>query len=243
MESLDNASKTSKGFFKYVFNFDEDTKGELLNIIQYAVLSIIPIVLINKFMQKYVPEATEDKGSLEITVEVILQTVVMFISIFFINRIINFIPTYSGVKYPEFSVIFIVLSVLMITLSLQTKLGEKVSILVDRILELWEGKPKENNKKKHKKEGFNGNGGNVTVSQPLSGQRDQMAMEQAMRSNDNTTNIDQLPIMSGQQIPDNSGKNMQQMNNNYNDMNNSMMGGGIMAASEVLGGSFGGSTF
>ena len=134
MESLDNATKSSSGFFKYVFNFDEDSKGDLLNIIQYALLAIIPIVAINKLMQNYVPEADDDKGNLELSMEVVLQTIVMFIGIFFIHRMITYIPTYSGIKYPEFSVIIIVLSMLMITLSLQTKLGEKVSILSDRLV-------------------------------------------------------------------------------------------------------------
>ena len=63
MESLDNATKSSSGFFKYVFNFDEDSKGDLLNIIQYALLAIIPIVVINKLMQNYVPEADDEKGN------------------------------------------------------------------------------------------------------------------------------------------------------------------------------------
>ena len=50
----------------------------------------------------------------------------------------------------------------MITMSLQTKLGEKVSILVDRISELWNG-PSDNKKKNGK--------GTVKVSQPISGQQ------------------------------------------------------------------------
>jgi hypothetical protein len=53
----------------------------------------------------------------------------------------------------------------MITMSLQTKLGEKVSLLVDRVSELWNGKS--DNKKKN---GKNGNG-TVKVSQPISGQQ------------------------------------------------------------------------
>jgi hypothetical protein len=49
----------------------------------------------------------------------------------------------------------------MITMSLQTKLGEKVSILVDRVMELWDGKS--DSKKKNGKN-------SVKVSQPISGQ-------------------------------------------------------------------------
>ena len=209
MESLDNATKSSSGFFKYVFNFDEDSKGDLLNIIQYALLAIIPIVIINKIMQNYVPEADDDKGNVELSMEVILQTIVMFIGIFFVNRMVTYIPTYSGIKYPEFSVIFIVLAVLMITLSLQTKLGEKVSILSDRIVELWNGKS--DNKKK------GGQKGNVRVSQPISQgggggaqmpSQNQMAINQSM-GDSYSTSISMLP--TSPQIPDYS--NMHQENN------------------------------
>ena len=72
MESLDEMTKSSgkPGFFKHVFNFNEDSKAEMLNIIQYAVLAIIPIVILNKYILKFVPEADEDKGSLEIVAEV-----------------------------------------------------------------------------------------------------------------------------------------------------------------------------
>jgi hypothetical protein len=41
MESLDELSKINPGkpgFFKHVFNFDEESKGEMLNIIQYSIL-------------------------------------------------------------------------------------------------------------------------------------------------------------------------------------------------------------
>ena len=239
MESLDNATKSSSGFFKYVFNFDEDSKGDLLNIIQYSLLAIIPIVAINKLMQNYVPEADDDKGNLELSMEIILQTIGMFISIFFINRMITYIPTYSGTKYPEFSVIFIILAVLMITLSLQTKLGEKVSILSDRLVELWNGKS--DTKKGAKK-------GNVRVSQPISqgggGQQmpsqNQMAMNQSM-SDSYSTSISMLPTDS--QIPDYSNMTKQQNTPLVNAATPGMgdpYSNGPVAANEFGGGMFGG---
>lgn len=153
MESLDELSKSSNGkpgFFKHVFNFNEDSKSEMLNIVQYAVLAIIPVVILNKLMQRFVPEADEEKGSVEISAEVLGQIVVMFLVLLLIHRIITFVPTYSGEKYADFSVTNIILAMLVIILSLQTKLGEKVSILVDRIVELWEGRGKEKDKKKKK---------------------------------------------------------------------------------------------
>jgi len=241
MESLDNATKSSSGFFKYVFNFDEDSKGDLLNIIQYALLAIIPIVSINKLMQNYVPEADDDKGNLELSMEIILQTIGMFIAIFFINRMITYIPTYSGIKYPEFSVIFIILAVLMITLSLQTKLGEKVSILSDRLVELWNGKSE--TKKGARK-------GNVRVSQPISQgnggppqmqSQNQMAINQSM-SDSYSTSISMLP--TDPQIPDYSNMTKQQntplINAATPGMGDPYANGPVAANEGFAGGMFGG---
>lgn len=135
MNSLDGF----KDMLNHVFNTNEDSKKDMMNIVQYSMMSIIPIVFLNKTMARYVPEADEGKGSAEITAEVIIQIVTMFIGQLFIHRLNTFFPTYSGEKYPEFHVIEIILSVLMITLSLQTKLGEKVDILVERGITMWNG--------------------------------------------------------------------------------------------------------
>ena len=195
MESLDELSKTSNGkhsFFKHVFNFDEQSKAEMLNIVQYAVLALIPVVILNKIMQRYVPEADDEKGSIEISAEILAQVIAMFLVMLIIHRIITFVPTYSGEKYAEFNLTHIILAMLVIILSLQTKLGEKVSILVDRLIELWEG-PKDTKKGKGK--------GNVKVSQPIS--QNQTAMNQSLNSM-GSTSISALPQSQPtmtQQIP------------------------------------------
>lgn len=159
---MDNSDE-SKSFFKHIFNFDDDSKSEILNILQYSLIAIIPVVILNKSMYTYVPEADDKKSSLEITAEVLIQIIVMFVGLLLIHRLITYIPTYSSTKYPDFHIIYIILAILMITMSLQTKLGEKVSILVDRVYELWNGKQEKKNGKK----------GNVKVSQPISGQQQQ----------------------------------------------------------------------
>jgi len=71
-----DSSDDSKSFFKHVFNFDDDSKSDILNIIQYALIAIIPIVLLNKSVGKYVPESDDKKGSLELSAEIIIQIVV-----------------------------------------------------------------------------------------------------------------------------------------------------------------------
>jgi len=194
-----DSSDESKSFFKHVFNFDDDSKSEILNILQYSVIAIIPVVILNKTMQQYVPEADDKKSSLELSAEVLVQIIVMFIGLLLIHRIITFIPTYSGAKYPDFHIVYIILAVLMIIMSLQTKLGEKVSILVDRICELWNGKVDDKNKNGKKKTSNE----NVKVSQPISGQ--------SMGGYTDGTSINSLPTydvtqgnqnsMSPQQLP------------------------------------------
>jgi len=247
MDSLEETSKVSSKmtFFKYVFNFDEDSKHDMMNIVQYAVLAIIPIIVLNKTMQKYVPEADEEKGSAEILAEVIFQIVFMFLGLFFIHRIISYIPRYSGTKYPEYHVVFNILSTLLVLLSLQTKLGEKVSILFDRVVELWEGKKDDDKKKKDGKKGK----GNVKVSQPISQGQSAVVTQSLYTGNTNMgassdgTSISQLPMTGTQQQPD--------FNSMYRNDNNPMVGAAtpgfeqpmIMAANEALGGSAFGSNF
>jgi len=242
---MDSSDDSNKNFFKHVFNFDDDSKSEVLNIIQYALIAIIPVVILNKTIGKYVPDYDDKKGSLEISAEVIIQIIVTFLGLLLIHRIITFIPTYSGAKYPEFHLVYIILAILMITMSLQTKLGEKVSILVERIINLWNGTS--DNKKKNGKN-------TVKVSQPISGQITGQSM---MPSNNNAqqqalytdgTAISSLPTNDVQYGSENTIQSQQLPN--YNDMyqkdNTPLVGAatpgvsqesfGPVAASEFLGG-------
>ena len=122
----------SPNFFSHVFNFEQDGRNEMVNIMQYTVLAILLITLLNKGIQEYMPEVDNDKGSLAIFVEIAIQCIVLFIGILFIHRIITFIPTFSGAKYAEQNVITVILPTLILLLSI-SKLGDKVSILIDRL--------------------------------------------------------------------------------------------------------------
>ena len=142
MDGLKEPAKTieeNEGFIKHVFKFDSGTKKELINIIQYAVLSVIPVVVLNKSVQKLIPEADDEKGSIEILAEVLTQLIIMFLGMFFIHRIVSFVPTYSKLEYENFSVVNVVMAFLVIVLSLQTKLGLKMNILAERFIDIFEG--------------------------------------------------------------------------------------------------------
>ena len=133
-----------KTFFSHVFSTTEEGKAELLNTTQYALLGIVPVILLNKLIQRFIPDADADKSSVEILIEVLIQLIVMFIGVIIIHRIITFIPTYSEFKYESLSLTNVILAFMILVLSIQTKIGIKVNILVDRTMELWTGVPREN---------------------------------------------------------------------------------------------------
>ena len=56
------------------------------------------IIFLNKIIQKFIPEADDTKGSFELLAEILAQIMAMFIGIVFINRVVTYLPTYSGVK-------------------------------------------------------------------------------------------------------------------------------------------------
>jgi hypothetical protein len=119
-------------FVNHVFNFETESKNEFVNIIQYCVLGVIFITLLNKTVQTYVPEIDKDKGTIAIVSEIMIQVIILFVGVVFIHRIITYIPTMSGIPYADLNVITTILPVLIVMLSV-SKLGEKISIVVERI--------------------------------------------------------------------------------------------------------------
>jgi hypothetical protein len=128
-----------KTFLSHVFSTTEEGKAEILNVVQYSLMGVIPIVLLNKLIQKFIPEADSEKSSWEILAEILIQLIVMFCGVVLIHRVITYFPTYSEYKYESLSLTNVILAFLIIVLSIQTKLGIKVNILVDRLSDLWNG--------------------------------------------------------------------------------------------------------
>jgi len=140
---MDILQETTEGpkktFLGHVFSSSSESKAEFLNVIQYSLMGVIPVVFLNKSIQRFIPEADPEKSSLEVLVEIFIQLVVMFCGIIVIHRVITYFPTYSGFKYENLALTSVVLAFLIIVLSIQTKMGLKVNILVDRVNDLWNG--------------------------------------------------------------------------------------------------------
>lgn len=136
---IDDGNK--KTFLSHVFDGSQEGNAEFMNIAQYSLMGIVPVVALNKLVQNYIPDIDFDKSTLELSVEIALQVMIMFVGIIIIHRGVTYFPTYSGFKYEDVSLTSVVLAFLVIMLSVQTKLGMKVNILYDRVLEMWNGEP------------------------------------------------------------------------------------------------------
>ena len=151
-DSVDKENKKD-GFFKYIFNFEDENKAILLNLFQYSFISIPLIILVLKVINYYTPEEDENKGNLEICLEIIISISSLLIAIWFINKIIRYIPTYSEVDYKPFNETNFILPLFIILFTIQTKLGTKINILVERMLDMIEGKTNlKDSQKKNKKD-------------------------------------------------------------------------------------------
>lgn len=160
--SLSTTGTVKKTFFSHVFSTTEESKAEIMNVVQYSLMGVIPIVILNKLIQKFIPEANHEKSSIELLAEILIQLIVMFCGIILIHRIITFVPTYSEFKYESLTLTNVILAFLVLVLSIQTKIGIKVNILFDRIVDLWNGTSSEDVATTKQK---------VRVSQPISQSR------------------------------------------------------------------------
>ena len=226
-EVIKENNKENNNFFSYVFNFDEDNKAGIYNMIQYTLLAIIPVIVLLKLVKHYVPEDDDSKPSLEILVEVILQLIIIFLSIWFIDKMVRFIPTYSGVCYFKFNETNFIVPVLIVLITMQTKLGAKINLLLDRFSELWGGSQSQQKPSKES---------NVKVRQPLAGSIPQHQPSQA-----DSLHMNSMPSLHNNISPNNTTlisdlpSNQQQMNPQIDILDPSP----LMAANEALGGIFG----
>ena len=158
-----SGSAVKKTFFNHVFSTTEESKAEILNVVQYSLIGVIPIVILNKLIQRFIPEADTEKSTVELLAEILIQLIVMFCGIIIIHRVITFIPTYSEFKYESLTLTNVILAFLVLVLSIQTKIGIKVNILFDRIVDFWNGTSSSSDDGAQKKK--------VRVSQPVSQSR------------------------------------------------------------------------
>jgi hypothetical protein len=230
---LEKDGFSASGFFNHVFNFDTENKAIIFNSFQYLIFALVPIVIILKVIKFYIPEEDDSKNSIEILFEIILQLFIIVFAIFIIDKVIRYFPTFSKINYSEMNIITIILPTLILMLTMQTKIGHKINILVDRVNSYINKneQPIQSNK----------NSTNNNIQQLHQGSRadqldntiiPQQAGQMNMQNNGGLSMIDSLP---------NNMNNMNNMNNNPNIPNGVMQNvfedQGPMAANDLLGGS------
>ena len=123
---------TNQGFFTYVFRLSRFKQEDLMNIIQYTLISIIPVILFVYFTKKYFPIIDENDSSLYIFTITVIELIFMIIGIFFIDRIINYIPTYSGKYYETINLTTIVVIFILFMLTIETGFKSRTLVMLDR---------------------------------------------------------------------------------------------------------------
>jgi uncharacterized membrane protein YgcG len=123
---------TNQGFFTYVFKLSRFKQEDLMNIVQYTLLSIAPVILFVYFTKKYFPTVHQDDSSLYMFVVTVIHLLFMMIGIFFIDRIINYIPTYSGKYYETINLTTVVLIFVLFMLLDESGFKDRTTVMLER---------------------------------------------------------------------------------------------------------------
>jgi hypothetical protein len=221
MDTLNENKESKQSFFSHVFSNTDEDKGELLNVSQYALMGLTPVVLLNKLIQRFVPEADPEKSSVELLAEIIIQLVVIFVGLVIIHRVITYFPTYSGFKYENLVLTNVILAFMVIVLSIQSKVGTKTNIIIDRLGDLWNGYSEEDVEQTKKR---------VRVRQPI-GQHTPSQADNLDNSGIQNGTFPPAPAVTQQSNQVEEGLNL-----GFNEAGS--YGGEPLAASSLLGSNF-----
>ena len=118
--------------------FDSKTKVDLLNLAQYALLGVGPVVLMLKTIKNYFPNANESKGTPELALECTLE--ILFILLHLLHPPLHLLyPDVQRRQVRQRQLYADGADVLVILFTIQTKLGTKINILVRRATHVVEG--------------------------------------------------------------------------------------------------------
>ena len=204
----------SKGFFSWVFYMDERMKTELTNIGQYIGLALLFYSFLIYFMNMYLPFIDDTNSSIEIIIRLLLFVYILFYSIYFINRVICYIPTFSGNPYPDYIMydskfmFSSIISIIITTVSFHESFKIGMNALYERLKSLTTSS-NDTPKKKKKKVSINENENTSDQQQSLP------PMHNSLYTG-NTTSINQLPVVNVQrnnyqEEPQNQGQSPEPM--------------------------------
>lgn len=163
-ETVISPRKQEPGFVKHVFSMDNDTKNNMLNTTQYLAIASIPLAFLYNFIDTVIPKADESKGNAELILEIFGQTLLLMVSVYLVDKIITYIPSYSGKDYDgivdrQYRMTIIGIAILLLV----PKIAEKFKIIYHRLQTSWNGEPDEEKKQDKGKKS------KVRVTQPITG--------------------------------------------------------------------------
>lgn len=138
-EDFDNiqsgGSSENTSFMTYMTSFSSKEQSQLMNLLQYGGLCIIPLLALLKLMKAYIPnEPSQLKPTTELIIEVVLQLTVIIVAFFFIHKMVVYLPTYSQQEYDSYSLMSGIIPLFFLMFTLDTKISEKMNTLFDRLL-------------------------------------------------------------------------------------------------------------
>ena len=71
------SESNKNSFINHVFSTTEESKTEIMNTVQYSTLGVLPVVVLNKIINRFIPEADPEKSSLEIVIEILVQLIII----------------------------------------------------------------------------------------------------------------------------------------------------------------------
>jgi len=224
-----NHNSKQKGFFSFVFEYNEDKKTKFIKIAQYVTLGFIFYSSFIHIIDKYYPKIDDTYSSIEIIITLLLYCYIYFYSLYYIDRIRCYLSSIFSssqcIKHDEreISEYEIVTPALLAILSYNPQFQDGISIIAERINEAWNGNEKKQKKKKKSEQ-------QQQQQQPIS----HTPITSSLYSG-NTTPINQLPILQEgftQPVQQSLQQSIQQMHT-PEEVN------APLAANEVVGGSFG----
>tara|TARA_B100001093_G_C26823443_1_gene1012929 strand:- start:252 stop:968 length:717 start_codon:yes stop_codon:yes gene_type:complete len=158
--------KPDSGFIKHVFKMDNDSKHNMLNTGQYLALAAIPLGFLFHFIDSFIPKPDESKSNAEILIEIFGQTALILIAVYLIDKVITYIPTYSGKNYDgitdrQYRLTIIGLGILILV----PKIINKFKIVFHRISNSWNGEETDS-KQEQKQQNKNTQ---IKITQPITG--------------------------------------------------------------------------
>ena len=173
MEEINTEVNKTNTFLSHMFSFDNDTKNELMNIGQYAILSIVPLVALVKLIEGLVANFDPTKGNIELVGEILVHLTLLIIAVFLVDRLVKYIPTYSGKSHKAINFLNIIIMFYLTT----DKIGEKITELSIRVNDMWNGNLKSVEGVENKKDG-----NKVKVTQPIKQVQKPQPTHQASRA-------------------------------------------------------------